>query len=142
MTLLSLVISPLSLVLFLVASGLVFLVFSWIRRIALRTVFLSFVALLVWSQIVPQVYGLLAPHQKDRIDVVLGKGGDDWNLVQSKIAIGSGKVTGKGYTKELRQSLILCPSKTQTSFFQLSEKKEGCWAPWVYCFFLLCLSFE
>ena len=124
-TLLSLVISPLSLVLFLVASGLVFLVFSWIRRIALSTVFLSFVALLVWSQIVPQVYGLLAPHQKDRIDVVLGKGGDDWNLVQSKIAIGSGKVTGKGYTKGTQTKFDFVPEQNTDFIFSTIGEEGG-----------------
>ncbi|VXC41911.1 Rod shape-determining protein RodA [Flavobacterium sp. 9AF] len=44
---------------------------------------------------------VLEPHQKDRIDVLLGKDVDikkeGYNLNQSMIAIGSGGLTGKGY---------------------------------------------
>jgi len=44
---------------------------------------------------------ILKPHQKNRIDVILGKVNDPrgvgYNLNQSKIAIGSGGLWGKGY---------------------------------------------
>ncbi len=44
---------------------------------------------------------ILKPHQQQRIDVILGKVEDTkgigYNLHQSKIAIGSGGLTGKGY---------------------------------------------
>ncbi|WP_130735707.1 rod shape-determining protein RodA [Flavobacterium sp. J27] len=44
---------------------------------------------------------VLEPHQKDRIDVLLGKNVDikkeGYNLNQSMITIGSGGLTGKGY---------------------------------------------
>ena len=72
----------------------------------------------------PQVYRLLASHQKDRIDVVLGKEGNDWNLVQSKIAIGSGKITGKGYTKGTQTKFDFVPEQN-TDFVFSTVGEEG-----------------
>ena len=46
---------------------------------------------------------VLEPHQRDRIYVLLGKSddtkGSGYNVHQSKIAIGSGELTGKGFLK-------------------------------------------
>jgi rod shape determining protein RodA len=45
-------------------------------------------------------FNKLEGHQKDRINVLLGKEDDpakDWNVRQSIIAVGSGRVIGKGY---------------------------------------------
>lgn len=123
-TLLALIISPLKLVLYIAVFGLVVLAYGILKRFSLRPIFLSFIALLVWSQTVPQVYRLLAPHQKDRIDVVLGKEGNDWNLVQSKIAIGSGKITGKGYTKGTQTKFDFVPEQN-TDFVFSTVGEEG-----------------
>lgn len=50
---------------------------------------------------VDQVFGLLAPHQQDRIEVTLGlkedPRGTGYNVNQSMSAIGSGGLAGKGY---------------------------------------------
>ncbi len=47
--------------------------------------------------------GILEPHQRERIDVLLGKTedlqGSGYNVNQSKIAIGSGGFIGKGFLK-------------------------------------------
>ena len=52
--------------------------------------------------------------------VVLGQKKDPYgigyNVIQSKIAIGSGGLIGKGFSKELKQDLILFPSKVQIYF--------------------------
>lgn len=68
-----------------------------------------FVYLFVYASIVGFTYSVnyvynnvLEPHQKDRINVLLGNDDIDWkgegyNLNQSMIAIGSGGWTGKGY---------------------------------------------
>ena len=46
---------------------------------------------------------ILEPHQRERIDVLLGKSNDTqnsgYNVNQSKIAIGSGGIIGKGFLK-------------------------------------------
>lgn len=40
---------------------------------------------------------VLQEHQRGRINVLFGKGGDDYNVRQSKIAIGSGGFFGQGF---------------------------------------------
>ncbi len=40
---------------------------------------------------------VLQEHQRARINVLFGKGGDDYNVRQSKIAIGSGGLFGQGF---------------------------------------------
>ncbi|ULT22912.1 rod shape-determining protein RodA [Sphingobacterium sp. E70] len=64
---------------------------------------------------------VLQPHQRDRIDIILGKTedlkGKGYNLNQSKIAIGSGQFWGKGYLQERRPNITLFPSKVLTLSF-------------------------
>jgi rod shape determining protein RodA len=58
---------------------------------------------------------LLQSHQKMRIDTLLGKVDDpqgaDFNLNQSKIAIGSGGIFGKGYQKGTQTKLNFVPEQ-------------------------------
>ena len=44
--------------------------------------------------------------------------GAGWNIIQSKIAIGSGGFLGKGFLEELKQNTISYPLPTQTLFSQ------------------------
>ena len=104
--------------------GLVGLLYSTVRRVPRRMIIISTAALLMWSQIAPLTYNFLAPHQKERINVVLGKGGDDWNLLQSKIAIGSGKLTGKGYAKGTQTKFDFVPEQN-TDFIFSTVGEEG-----------------
>lgn len=61
------------------------------------------------------------PHQKQRIDTILGKTSDplgaDFNLNQSKIAIGSGGVFGKGYLKGTQTKLKFVPEQSTDFIF-------------------------
>jgi len=58
---------------------------------------------------------MLQPHQKMRIDTLLGKVDDpqgaDFNLNQSKIAIGSGGLIGKGYRLGTQTKLNFVPEQ-------------------------------
>ena len=58
---------------------------------------------------------ILKPHQKTRIDTLLGKvkdpKGADFNLIQSKIAIGSGGFIGKGYRNGTQTKLNFVPEQ-------------------------------
>jgi len=58
---------------------------------------------------------VLQPHQKMRIDTLLGKvkdpQGADFNLNQSKIAIGSGGLAGKGYRKGTQTKFNFVPEQ-------------------------------
>lgn len=61
------------------------------------------------------------PHQKMRIDTLLGKTSDpqgaDYNLNQSKIAIGSGGLFGKGYLKGTQTKLDFVPEQSTDFIF-------------------------
>ncbi|MGB0456711.1 MAG: rod shape-determining protein RodA [Chitinophagales bacterium] len=123
-SLFALVTKPWVLVLWVLGLGLVALLYTRMRGHSSRVVLLSMVVLAVWSQVVPFAYNVLAPHQKERIDVVLGKGGDDWNLLQSKIAIGSGKWIGKGYAKGTQTKFDFVPEQN-TDFIFSTVGEEG-----------------
>ena len=123
-SLFALVTKPWVLVLWVLGLGLVALLYTSMRVYSSRVVLLSMVVLAVWSQVVPFAYNVLAPHQKERIDVVLGKGGDDWNLLQSKIAIGSGKWIGKGYAKGTQTKFDFVPEQN-TDFIFSTVGEEG-----------------
>lgn len=64
---------------------------------------------------------VLQPHQRQRIDTIFGKSidpkGADFNLNQSKIAIGSGGFTGKGYLNGTQTKLNFVPEQTTDFIF-------------------------
>jgi rod shape determining protein RodA len=61
----------------------------------------------------------LQPFQQQRIQTLLDPGADPygsgWNITQSKIAIGSGGISGKGYTDGSQSHLDFLP-ETETDF--------------------------
>jgi len=64
---------------------------------------------------------VLKPHQKVRIDIVLGitkdLKGKGYNVNQSKIAIGSGKVWGKGYMQGTQTKYSFVPEQSTDFIF-------------------------
>jgi rod shape determining protein RodA len=64
---------------------------------------------------------ILKPHQKNRIDVILGKINDPrgigYNLNQSKIAIGSGGFWGKGYLQGTQTKYNFVPEQSTDFIF-------------------------
>ena len=64
---------------------------------------------------------VLRPHQKVRIDIILGIKSDlkgkGYNLNQSKIAIGSGKLWGKGYLKGTQTKYAFVPEQSTDFIF-------------------------
>lgn len=64
---------------------------------------------------------VLEPHQRQRIDTIFGKSvdpkGADFNLNQSKIAIGSGGFFGKGYLKGTQTKLNFVPEQSTDFIF-------------------------
>ena len=64
---------------------------------------------------------ILQPHQRQRIDTILGKTSDpkgaDFNLIQSKIAIGSGGFFGKGYLNGTQTKLNFVPEQSTDFIF-------------------------
>lgn len=64
---------------------------------------------------------VLEPHQKIRVATILGQTSDpkgaDFNLNQSKIAIGSGGIFGKGYLKGTQTKLKFVPEQSTDFIF-------------------------
>ena len=64
---------------------------------------------------------ILKPHQRNRIDVILGKVDDPrgigYNLNQSKIAIGSGGMWGKGYLQGTQTKYNFVPEQSTDFIF-------------------------
>jgi len=64
---------------------------------------------------------VLQPHQKVRIDIVLGikndPRGQGYNVSQSKIAIGSGKLWGKGYLHGTQTKYSFVPAQSTDFIF-------------------------
>ena len=71
--------------------------------------------------IVPYTFSqILQPYQVDRIYVMVGKGEDRWsdyNVRQSKIAIGSGGLLGKGYLKGTQTRFNFVPEQSTDFIF-------------------------
>ncbi len=64
---------------------------------------------------------VLAPHQRKRINVLLGKDfdphGTGYNLIQSKIAIGSGGIIGKGFLNGTQTRFDFVPEQSTDFIF-------------------------
>ncbi|MBD1428566.1 MULTISPECIES: rod shape-determining protein RodA [Sphingobacterium] len=64
---------------------------------------------------------VLQSHQRNRIDIILGKmddpKGQGYNLNQSKIAIGSGKLFGKGYLQGTQTKYNFVPEQSTDFIF-------------------------
>lgn len=73
---------------------------------------------------------VLEPHQRERIDVLLGKTddlrGSGYNVYQSKIAIGSGGVVGKGYLQGTLTKADFVPEQ-HTDFIFCTVGEEWGW---------------
>lgn len=80
----------------------------------------------------PFAYKSLKPYQQKRLVVFL-KGGSDpkvaqreaWNLVQSKIAVGSGGVWGKGWQQGSQSPLGFLPVATKDFIFSVFAEERG-----------------
>ena len=79
------------------------------------------------SVAVNTVFEKLQPHQKNRIEIFLGKeidlNGVGYNVYQSKIAIGSGGLTGKGFLQGTQTKYNFVPEQsTDFIFFTVGEE--------------------
>lgn len=80
---------------------------------------------------------ILQPHQRNRIDIILGKmddpRGQGYNLNQSKIAIGSGQLLGKGYLQGTQTKYNFVPEQSTDFIFCTVGEEWG----FVGCVFLI-----
>jgi rod shape determining protein RodA len=72
---------------------------------------------------------LLRPYQKDRILTFLNPENDPlgtgWNIIQSKIAIGGGGMTGKGWGEGTQSHLNFLPEHTTDFIFAVLSEEFG-----------------
>ena len=101
----------------------VFLVVSFLRRLpVMRTLNLLIVCAMLYTFSVDIVFDkVLSAHHKQRIQVMLGMQSDplgvEYNVNQSKIAIGSGGLTGKGYLQGTQTKYNFVPEQSTDFIF-------------------------
>lgn len=88
---------------------------------------------------------VLKPHQRTRIELILGLTSDNrgagYNVIQSKIAIGAGQLTGRGYLEGTQTKYDYVPAQSTDFIFSTIGEEWGfigCFAViGLYCFLLL-----
>lgn len=88
------------------------------------------------------MHNVLEPHQKVRIEVLLGLkddlSGAGYNVHQSKIAIGSGGLTGKGFLNGTQTKLKYVPEQdTDFIFCTIGEEQGFIGSAFVLTFFVI-----
>ena len=104
-------------------SGVILLFFSIYKRIPQAPLIVSiFILSLLFSFTVDFAFeNILQPHQQDRINNLLGIESDPlgagYNVNQSKIAIGSGGLFGKGFLKGTQTKFDFVPEQSTDFIF-------------------------
>ncbi len=93
--------------------------------------FLTVVANLAFGIITPFMWGRLADYQKLRIVTFLDPGldprGAGYQIIQSKIAIGSGGILGKGFLRGSQTRLDFLPEPHTDFVFSVLGEEFGLW---------------
>jgi len=104
-------------------SGLVVL---WLAGLNIKYFLYSFLTLLISM---PFAISFLKPYQKLRILTFLDPNRDPlgagYQIIQSKIAVGSGGLTGKGFLKGTQSYLEFLPEKHTDFIFTLFAEEQG-----------------
>ncbi len=105
------------------SSGLIIL---WLAGTNLKYFFYSFFTLVIS---LPFIISFLKPYQKLRILTFLNPDRDPlgagYQIIQSKIAVGSGGLTGKGFLKGTQSYLEFLPEKHTDFIFTLFSEEHG-----------------
>ena len=105
------------------SSGLIIL---WLGGVKMKYFFTSFVTFLIS---LPFIISFLKPYQKLRILTFLDPDRDPlgagYQIIQSKIAIGSGGISGKGFLKGTQSYLDFLPEKHTDFIFTLFSEEFG-----------------
>ncbi|MCD4707033.1 MAG: rod shape-determining protein RodA [Candidatus Sabulitectum sp.] len=77
----------------------------------------------------PSAWGLLRPYQQARLTTFLNPEADPygagWNVIQSKVAVGSGGVTGQGFLKGSQNELAFLPARHTDFVFSVWAEEWG-----------------
>jgi rod shape determining protein RodA len=104
--------------------SILFLYYLKVRKIkkSFLAIFLVFIVSSFYIYSVDYAFeNILEPHQKKRINVLIGKDSDPqgagYNVNQSKIAIGSGGLSGKGFLKGTQTKFNFVPEQSTDFIF-------------------------
>jgi rod shape determining protein RodA len=102
------------------------LVVVWLAGLNIKYFLYSFLSLLIS---LPFAISFLEPYQKLRILTFIDPGRDPlgagYQIIQSKIAVGSGGLTGKGFLKGTQSYLEFLPEKHTDFIFTLFAEEHG-----------------
>jgi rod shape determining protein RodA len=120
-----------ALMLLLTSSVLVLLAGIHLRSIAVVLVTAMVIASLVF--LVPpvrhKIWGSLKPYQQNRIKAFIDPSSDPrgsgYHANQSKIAVGSGQITGKGYRKGTQSQMAFLPERHTDFIFAVIAEETG-----------------
>ena len=120
---LSLIIKPYIIIAISVALFCVLIYWNWLNKQLVKILAVIMIGTCLYTYSVSYIFNnVLEKHQRDRINVILGKEltkearrGVAYNLNQSKIAIGSGGIIGKGYLQGTQTRYNYVP-ETSTDF--------------------------
>lgn len=104
-------------------SGIIAIIWAaWNKYKRIVYLFLVFFLAMFFSTSVDILFhNVLSPHQRTRINVLLGveedPQGAGYNVNQSKIAIGSGRLTGKGFLQGTQTKLDFVPEQSTDFIF-------------------------
>ena len=102
------------------------LVVVWLSGLNIRYFLYSFITLLISM---PFIISFLEPYQKLRVLTFLNPDRDPlgagYQIIQSKIAVGSGGLTGKGFLKGTQSYLEFLPEKHTDFIFTLFAEEHG-----------------
>ncbi len=100
----------------------------WFRPYLVEGVVLV-VANLVMGVVAPQLWDILKPYQQRRflvfIDPAYDAQGSGYNVIQSKVAIGSGGLFGKGFTLGTQKRLSFLPEQQTDFIFSVVGEELG-----------------
>jgi rod shape determining protein RodA len=99
------------------------------RRFKTSLVALVFGINLVLYTLAPKIWSGLAPYQRDRVQAFLNpenfRHGAGFQIIQSKIAVGSGGLAGKGLFEGTQKALGLVPAQHTDFVFSLIAEEMG-----------------
>ncbi|NIP83098.1 MAG: FtsW/RodA/SpoVE family cell cycle protein, partial [Gemmatimonadetes bacterium] len=105
------------------------IVFLYLYRVYLWEGTLVAVANLAAGTVAVPLWDSLAPYQKARLQVFLDPmvdpRGAGWNVIQSRVAIGSGGLFGKGFTEGTQKRLAFLPEQHTDFIFSVIGEETG-----------------
>ena len=110
----------------LLAAGFIWLMRSGVRWLGITALVLLCVAA---TFIAPAAWHQLEPYQQKRLTTFLNPGvdplGSGYQVIQSKVAIGSGGLTGRGFLKGTQTQLRFLPQQHTDFIFALAGEEFG-----------------